>query len=463
MNKIGENNNNLKNVGLKWQPFLLPDESETLTVPNYEKNSMLYIYISKYLPWIEEENIRSENQVNKNTQLTRNQLMGDIEFIKGNNYKPIYSLYEAYDDRWLNKFVKVIDNYKGKVNDKKLRKVLNEAKLFFQKNPGDFLSFFLRKLAQTSSNKTLFFTSPTIYNGDVQSVVEFLGKIHENKWYRETYSWITLEDIKELIYSGIKFIPSEKLDYFAKINQPVTESVSISSFFDLIERKPEYLSGDIKDLFKALSEINQLSKRDKKIIELEKQLVCLCLDVNGKNNPYGKSKDKMILEERCNRRGRFLVGCLANSRYPEILSKLLLNKAFISNVLYIPHRKTCLFDGFDAIIYCISNAKDDKQAKEMVEKVINYFEKHDFEKYKGVYVSEYDLVKLFEANSALYGIVQDAIGICSDEVIKPTFNNSSAFLQPTYRFCDADGEKDLNNESNQAICDSFIDAAKCIK
>ena len=48
MNKIGENNNNLKNVGLKWQPSLLPDESETLTVPNYEKNSMLYIYISKY-------------------------------------------------------------------------------------------------------------------------------------------------------------------------------------------------------------------------------------------------------------------------------------------------------------------------------------------------------------------------------------------------------------------------------
>lgn len=80
-----------------------------------------------------------------------------------------------------------------------------------------------------------------------------------------------------------------------------------------------------------------------------------------------------------------------------------------------------------------------------------------------MYVSEYDLVKLFEINSLLYCIVEDAVEICSNEFVEPVFNNSLAFLQPMYRFCDADGEKELNNESNQAICDSFIDAAKTYK
>lgn len=421
-------------VGLKWQPFLLLDESgET----NLENGDSLEVLISKTFSY-------------------------KVEFIhsKRNTDGYIFQPDDYILNEKVDKKISVPLNILGKQN---LIYVLSQnynefKKLFFEKGKDEFFTFLLKTVVKNSDNKSFLVSSPMVYNGDVQSVVEFLGKIHENKFYDETYDWITLENINNLLYSKIKFIPADGLNLFGCVKQPITETVSSSQFLNLVKKKPKYLIGDFENLFKELSQINKLSDRDKKIIELEKQLVYLCLKVKGENNPYSEDEDKRKLGIECNRRGRFLVGCLANSIYPETLTKLLFNKDFIYNVLYIPHQGSELFDLFDIIVYCISNAKDEKSAGQVIKKVIKYFKKYNFKKYKDIDImsSSSDIVNAFSNNLKLYDIVEEAIQICSNKVSKPHFCRLGEFyhdasLHPIYRFCDAEGEKELDINANKLM------------
>ena len=463
---------NLQDLGVIWQTYHLPckskmksacDKTLSIFINNYSHNNINTLNTDELPEQIGDKlYVPAETQTEK---LIRDMPYGFYKEILedlNDNYKNIDNLSIIKNYFWLNNFSKILTHYRIKPDSVVLSKILMEIKAYFEDPSNEFLSFFFKVSSKNKSEK-LAVTSPIIYNGKVQSVVEFLGEIHHNTWYDETYNWITPENIQKLLLSGIKYIPSQKLNYFAIIRQPLTESVSINEFFGLIERNPKYLDDNFDNLFEDLSKMHQLSEHDKKIIELEKQLIDLCLEVKRENNFYIEEPyTEYILEEICNRRVRFFVGCLANAKYPEVLCKLLFNKNFISNVLYIPHINNfgkpvnyfgdpnMRFDGFDAIIYCVSNAADEELATKFVKKSVKminkYFKKVNFEEYtytdKYPYPSKSKIESLFQINSSLSIMVKNAIDICSSDVSKPIINETpeslSVYMDPGYKYYDVD-------------------------